>query len=323
MKTAVVVVAAFIVDLLIADPYWLPHPVRFFGRVIVFLEKVIRRFARRPFALRLGGVFLALLLPVGVFWAVKLGLAVLSRWHQVLGLAAEVYIVATTLALKGLAAAAGAVRRPLVAGNLPVARERVAAIVGRDTAALDVQGVVRAAVESVAENTVDAVVAPLFYAFIGGAPLALAYRAVNTLDSMVGYRNERYHYLGWAAARLDDLANFLPARLAGGLFILAAVLLRGDWRRVWRTIRRDGQKHPSPNSGISEAAVAGFLGVRLGGPATYQGVPSFRPYLGDPLVELHPEHIAAAVRLLYVVAGLALLVGVSLRALVAFGVGKQ
>ncbi|MGQ9512367.1 adenosylcobinamide-phosphate synthase CbiB [Thermodesulfitimonas sp.] len=322
MKTAIVVAAAFVVDLLIADPYWLPHPVCFFGRVIVFLEKVIRRFARRPFALRLGGVFLALLLPVGVFWAAKLGLAALSRWNQVLGLAAEVYLVATTLALRGLAVAAAAVRHSLLAGNLPLARERVAAIVGRDTAALDTQGVVRATVESVAENTVDAVVAPLFYAFIGGAPLALAYRAVNTLDSMVGYRNERYRYLGWASARLDDLANFLPARLAGGLFILAAVLLRGDWRRVWRTIRRDGRKHPSPNSGISEAAVAGFLGVRLGGPATYQGVLSFRSYLGEPLVPLTPEHIGAAVRLLYVVALLALLAGVGLHILLAFEVGK-
>lgn len=323
MKTAIIVVAAFVIDLLIADPYWLPHPVRFFGRVIVFLEKVIRRFARRPFALRLGGVFLALLLPAGVFWVAKVGIASLARWHQVLGLAVEVYLVAATLALKGLAAAAAGVQHPLIAGNLPLARERVAAIVGRDTAALDAQGVVRAAVESVAENTVDAVVAPLFYAFVGGAPLALAYRAVNTLDSMVGYRNERYRYLGWASAKLDDLANFLPARLAGGLFVLATVLLGGDWRRVWRTIRRDGHKHLSPNSGISEAAVAGFLGVRLGGPATYQGVPSFRPYLGDPLGELHPEYIAAAVRLLYVVAGLSLLIGVGLRALVTFGVGKQ
>lgn len=322
MKTAIVVVAAFIIDLLIADPYWLPHPVRFFGRVIVFLERVIRSVARRSFALRLGGVFLALLLPAGVFWVTKVGLAALAQRHQVLGSVIEVYLIAATLALKGLATAAAGVQHPLVAGNLPLARKRVAALVGRDTASLDAQGVVRATVESVAENTVDAVVAPLFYAFIGGAPLALAYRAVNTLDSMVGYRNERYRYLGWASARLDDLANFLPARLAGALFVLAAVLLRGDWRRVWRTIRRDGRKHPSPNSGISEAAMAGFLGVRLGGPATYQGVPSFRPYLGEALVELQPEHIVVAVRLLHVVALLALLAGIGLRALVAFGVGK-
>uniref|UniRef100_A0A7C1FFF6 Cobalamin biosynthesis protein CobD n=1 Tax=Ammonifex degensii TaxID=42838 RepID=A0A7C1FFF6_9THEO len=318
MKTAIVAVAAFLVDILIADPRSLPHPVRVFGRVIVFLEKVIRGIARRPLALRLGGVFLALCLPAGVFWTTKLGLVALSQRSQVLGLLAEVYLVATTLALKGLAQAAEEVRRSLVAGNLQLARERVAAIVGRDTANLGPQEVVRAAVESVAENTVDAVVAPLFYTIVGGAPLALAYRAVNTLDSMVGYRDERYRYLGWASARLDDLANFLPARLAGALFVLAAVLLRGNWRRVWRTIRRDGRKHPSPNSGISEAAVAGFLGVRLGGPAIYQGVPSFRPYLGESLVSLAPEHIGDAVRLLYVVGLLALLVGVSLRALVAF-----
>lgn len=317
-----IVLGAFLLDLLAGDPPWLPHPACFFGWVIAAYERLVRRFAREPLALLAGGILLAVLLPAGTYIVTAQGLEMLYRWHHAAGFFIEVYLVATTIAVRGLGAAAEAVRQALVTGDLPLARKQVAALVGRDTATLDAQGVVRAAVESVAENTVDAVVAPLFYAFIGGAPLALAYRAVNTLDSMVGYRNERYRYLGWASARLDDLANFLPARLAGGLFVLATVLLGGDWRRVWRTICRDGRKHPSPNSGISEAAVAGFLGVRLGGPATYQGIPSFRPYLGEALGELQPEDIATAVRLLYLVALLALVVGLGLRVLLAFGVGK-
>lgn len=318
MKNAVIVLA-FVLDLLAGDPPWLPHPVRFFGRVIAAYERLVRWLAREPLALLAGGILLAVLLPAGTYIAAARGLEMLYRWHHAAGFLVELYLVATTIAVKGLGTAAGAVRRALAAGELPLARERVAALVGRDTASLDRAGVVRAAVESVAENTVDAAVAPLFYAFLGGAPLALVYRAVNTLDSMIGYRYGDYLYLGWAAARLDDLLNFLPARLTGLLFVLAAFLLRGDWRQVWRVMRRDGRKHPSPNSGIPEAAMAGFLGVELGGPSTYQGIPALRPRIGEPLAPLGPEQITAAVRVLYVVAFLALVAGYGIR--VAFGSG--
>lgn len=313
MQNIFVVLSAFVFDLLVGDPPWLPHPVRLLGRVIWFLERLIRRLAGGPAGLWVGGVFLAVIVPVGAYMVADKGLELLYRWHREAGFLAEVYLVAMSMAVKGLSAAAEAVRRPLAAGDLAISREQVAAIVGRDTAQLDAEGVVRAAVESVAENTVDAVVAPLFYAFAGGAPLALAYRAVNTLDSMVGYRDQQYRHLGWASARLDDLLNFVPARLTGLLITLAAFFRRGDWRRVWRVMRRDGRKHPSPNSGIPEAAMAGFLGVQFGGPSSYRGVISFRPYLGEPLAPLGPEHIAAAVRVLYTVAFLALVLGFGIR----------
>jgi adenosylcobinamide-phosphate synthase len=314
MKNTFLVSYAFLLDLLVGDPLWLPHPVRFFGWVAYLSERFIRRVARERVALLVGGIFLVVVLAGGTYVAAVRGLELAYRWHHAAGFFIEVYLVATTIAVRGLGAAAEAVRRALVTGDLPLARKRVAALVGRDTAGLDAQGVAKAAVESVAENSVDAAVAPLFYAFLGGAPLALLYRLVNTLDSMMGYRDERYRYLGWAAARLDDLLNFVPARLAGLLFVLAAFLTRGDWRRVWRTVRRDGHKHPSPNSGIPEAAMAGFLGVQLGGPRSYRGVPSFRPYLGEPLVPLGPEHLTRAVRMLYLVAFLALAAGCGIRA---------
>lgn len=318
MQNAFVVLSAFVFDFLVGDPSWLPHPVRFLGRVIWFFERLIRRLAGGPAALWVGGVFLSIVVPVGTYMAADAGLDLLYRWHREAGFLAEVYLVAMSIAVKGLSAAAEAVRRPLVAGNLAAAREQVAAIVGRDTTQLDAGGVVRAAVESVAENSVDAVVAPLFYAFAGGAPLALAYRAVNTLDSMVGYRDQQYRHLGWASARLDDLLNFIPARLTGLLITLAAFPGRGDWRRVWRVMRRDGRKHPSPNSGIPEAAMAGFLGVQLGGLIQYKGVLSSRPLLGEPLVPLRPEHIARAVRMLNGVAMLAVGTGIGLRLLISY-----
>lgn len=316
MECVFVILAALLVDLLISDPPWLPHPVRFLGRVIAFFECLIRRLGQNRIILAAGGIIVAVTLPATTFLLTEKALAMLYRLSREVGIFCEVYLISTTIALKGLATAAQAVRRPLVEGNLSLARERVGEIVGRETAHLDVEGVTRAAVESVAENTVDAVVAPLFFAFIGGAPLALAYRAVNTLDSMIGYRHGDYRYLGWASARLDDLLNYLPARLTGALFVMAAFLRGGDWRRVYRTLRRDAHRHASPNSGIPEAAMAGYLGVELGGACRYKGVISLRPRIGEAIVRLEPEHITEAVKMLFTVAVIALLLGSLLRFLV-------
>ncbi|MNI51510.1 cobalamin biosynthesis protein [compost metagenome] len=191
-----------------------------------------------------------------------------------------------------------AVYKELRKGDIPAARSALGMIVGRDTAALDSPEIVRGTVETVAENIVDAVISPLFYALLGGAPLAMAYRAVNTLDSMVGYKNDKYRDLGWASARLDDVANYIPARLTALLLTLCARLLRLDWRRCWHMVRRDARKHPSPNSGYPESAVAGALGIRLGGFNVYHGVTSFRAYMGDPLRSLEPEDIIVASRLM-------------------------
>jgi len=220
----------------------------------------------------------------------------------------EIALIYTTLATHSLFSESFAVLRALREGDLEGARRSLAMIVGRDTDHLDEAGIVRAVVETVAENASDAVVAPLFYAFLGGAPLALAYKAVNTLDSMFGYKDERFLHFGWASAKLDDLANYVPARLTGALMVLAAWHLRMDWRAAWRVMVRDGRKNPSPNSGIPEAAAAGALGVQLGGINFYFGKPSAKEMIGDRVKELEREDITRAHRLMIACSLLALAV---------------
>ncbi|MOA09758.1 cobalamin biosynthesis protein [compost metagenome] len=187
--------------------------------------------------------------------------------------------------------------------DLPAARRSLGMIVGRDTDDLAQPEIVRGTVETVAENIVDAVVSPLFYALIGGAPLAMAYRAVNTLDSMVGYKNDKYINLGWASARLDDVANFIPARLTALMLIGASWLLKLDARGALRMVRRDASSHPSPNSGYPESAVAGALGIRLGGHNSYHGVMSFRAYMGDHTRDMESEDILRTSKLMFLVSG--------------------
>ncbi|MGO0122747.1 adenosylcobinamide-phosphate synthase CbiB [Desulfothermobacter acidiphilus] len=310
---------ALLIDLLLGDPRWLPHPVRWFGWAIERYERLWCRLATSPIALWVGGVLLALSLPAGVWWVSHWLLLLAGSYCWWLALILEAWMLSSTVALRGLGEAALAVYDCLQRGDLAGARREVGMIVGREVDRLDTPGVVRAAVESVAENTVDAVLAPLFYAFWGGAPLALAYRAVNTLDSMVGYRWGTYCYLGWASARLDDVLNFLPARLAAGLMVATAFLWRARPNHVWKVLLRDGRKHASPNSGLPEAAMAGLLGVRLGGPCFYRRGLYFHPYLGEELCPLHPEHIPQAVRVLYWVTFQGLLLGVILYSLCWYG----
>lgn len=200
--------------------------------------------------------------------------------------------------LKGLKDAGMAVYVELQKGDLPAARKALGMIVGRDTTSLDAPEIVRGTVETVAENIVDAIISPLFYALIGGAPLAMAYRAVNTLDSMVGYKNDKYRDLGWASARLDDVANFIPARITALLLALCAGMLRLDWRSCLQMVKRDAHLHPSPNSGYPESAVAGALGIRLGGENVYHGVASFRAYMGDPVRTMEPNDIIQTSRMM-------------------------
>lgn len=301
--------ASVLLDLLIGDPRWLPHPVIWMGKAISGLEAAIRRRvpARRYKA---AGVLLPLCVAGGAFlltWAAVWLLARVSPW---LAAAASVVLIATTIAAKGLRQAGLDVKAALDGGDLPASRRALSMIVGRDTADLPAHEVARGAVETVAENIVDAVISPLFYALIGGAPLAMAYRAVNTLDSMVGYKNEKYIHLGWASARLDDIANYIPARITALLLIAAAWLQRLDAGRAWRAVRRDAQRHPSPNSGFPEAAVAGALGIRLGGENVYHGVKSFRAYMGERTRETEPGDIKQAARLLYAATAGFTLIGV-------------
>ncbi|MFN3466723.1 MAG: adenosylcobinamide-phosphate synthase CbiB, partial [Candidatus Brocadiales bacterium] len=218
-----------------------------------------------------------------------------------------------SLSLKCLGDEAKKVLSALEAGELDTARRRLSGIVGRDTQELGEDQIIRASVETVAENTVDGILSPLFYAFIGGPALAMAYKAVNTLDSMIGYKNERYLHFGWAAARLDDLANYVPARFASRLIPLASLLAGLRYKECYFFALRDGGKHPSPNSGIPEAAFAGALGIQLGGPSTYGGILSDKPLLGEPIESMSTHKIKDSIKLAYITSFLALALGVVTR----------
>lgn len=315
MKFNAAIPWGFALDLLLADPEGMPHPVVYMGKAITALEGVLRpRLPKTPRGELLGGAVLAAALPAGTFAAASGACRAARRLHPAAGFALETLWCWQALALKGLAAESGRVQAELERGDLPAARKAVARIVGRDTEALPAEGVAKAAVETVAENFSDGVAAPLFYLLIGGAPLALAYKAVNTMDSMVGYKNDRYLYFGRAAARLDDAANYLPSRLAALCWIGGAFLTGQDGRGAWRIWRRDRRNHASPNSAQTESACAGALGVQLAGPASYFGKRVDKPAIGDPGRPVEPEDIARANRTLYAAGGLALGAGLLARA---------
>lgn len=290
---------ALALDLVLGDPVWLPHPVRGLGRLITWLEGRLYPQERHPGRERGRGVVLTVTV-VGGTLVTTTALLWLAR-HLLPGLEVwlTAYFVYTSVAIRDLGRAAAVVHWPLRQGNLQEARQQLQLIVSRDTGHLPEEEIARATVETVAENTVDAVIAPLFYAFLGGAPLAMAYRAANTLDAMVGYKNERYRDFGRAAARLDDAANFFPARIGGVVMLGTAAILGYDWRRAWHTWRGEAFRHPSPNAGIPEAVMAGALGVRLGGTNFYCGRPEERPVIGAKLAPAQGEHIGLAVRVMY------------------------
>jgi adenosylcobinamide-phosphate synthase len=299
----VLIIFAIAIDLVIGDPRSLPHPVVLIGRFISAFERLWNRGTAQQ--RRVSG-FLLTTIVVGGVWVISwLALALLERLHPGLALIAELWLLSTALAIKGLGDAARAVIQPLTQGDLPAARTALGMIVGRDTQNLDEAEITRGTVETVAENTVDGITAPLFFALIGGAPLALAYKAVNTLDSMVGYKNQRYADFGFPSAKLDDLANWVPARLTALCLWLAGLLLslsgvvRLRWQGALRGTFRDAPRHPSPNAGWPEAMVARLLGVQLGGTNVYQGVVSHRATLGKPFEVLRVSHITATLRLMH------------------------
>ena len=310
------VLGGFVLDTLFGDPPWLPHPVVLMGKAISALEKRLRaRMPQTPQGELLGGAVVAFTLPVGTFLLtslVCLGAAKLSPW---LGLAVQMFWCGQALAAKGLAQESTNVYRALIKPDLPAARKAVSRIVGRDTQNLTLEGVTKAAVETVAENASDGVIAPLLYMLLGGAPLALTYKAINTMDSMLGYKNEKYLYFGRAAAKLDDAANYLPSRLAGLLWCAAAALTGNSPKGAWRIWRRDRRSHASPNSAQTESACAGALGVQLAGPAYYFGEYYAKPTIGDPLRPIEPEDIRRANRMMYTESVLALAVGLAVRAI--------
>lgn len=276
------------------------------------LEKICRKLASTPGALRLAGVFTTL----SITSTVGLGSWQLLLWiREFSALAASataIYLAYTTLSIRGLDLAGGEVLGYLRSGRRDLARSSLGMIVGRDTGTADDCEIVRAVIETVAENTSDGVVAPLFYLAIGGVPSAFAYKAVNTLDSMIGYRNDRYRDFGWASARLDDVINLVPARLTAVLVIAGSFVLRLGWKEYFRAVLQDARLQPSPNSGYPEAAYAGALGVRLGGTNFYNGRPVRKAYLGKPFRELKPKQYSQVRWLLYFTSAEALLVSIGL-----------
>ncbi len=288
------ILIAVAMDLLVGDPRWFPHPVRLIGWLINRAESFSRGLGGSG---RVAGVVLALVV-VGVCAACGWGLlAGAMRVHPLAGDVVGILMIYFCLAGRDMVRHSEAVRKRLVANDLPGARKAVGMIVSRDAGGLDEAGVCRSAVESVAENLVDGVISPLLFAAVAGPVGAVAFKAVSTLDSMVGYKNEKYIHLGWASARLDDLANFIPARLTCPFIALAAGLLKHNPVRSLAICLRDRRLHSSINSAWSEAAFAGAMGIQLGGPASYGGKMVAHPHLGDLGEPIAPSHIRSANRL--------------------------
>ena len=291
-----VLAAAVALDLMIGDPRWLPHPIVWMGNSVSWCESRFRRLVPSPVAA--GGIF-ALFLIAATFLLSWLALTLAFAIHPLAGILLQAILLFYCFSARSLAQAAMDVAVPLIRGDLASARKMVGYIVGRETARLDEAGVTRATVETVAENFVDGFLSPLCFALVLGVPGAMAYKMVNTLDSMVGYKNARYFFFGRISARIDDAANFIPARIAVPVITLAAALLsfpRG--KRAWSTALSQGRNHKSPNAGYSEAAFSGALGVRMGGPNVYHGKRVDKPYIGAEFKDPLPAHISRSCELM-------------------------
>lgn len=309
MLTVAAVVAGFLLDALLGDPRRIPHPIVAMGNAIAWLEPRLRAaFPDTPSGARRAGVVLVAVLCAGSFGAAWCLIAVAGLVHPLLGFAVETWLCYQALAACELRRQSMRVVRELTREGLPAARRAVGMIVGRDTEALDERGVLKAAVETVAENTADGVVGPLVYLIVGGAPLGMLYKAVNTMDSMVGYKNERYLDFGRAAARVDDVLGFIPARLAALCMIAAAPAAGLSAKGAWRIWRRDRFNHASPNSAQTESAMAGALGVELAGSAVYFGKLVEKPTMGDATRPIEREDVRRANRLMVLASALSLVV---------------
>lgn len=296
-------VTGFMLDLIVGDPHSLPHPVCLIGRLISTLEKRLHTEASKgqPEKERRSGAFLVLLVLLCTGMVTLLFLAASYKLHPLLGVAVETVMTCQILATKCLRQESMKVYDCLNRGSLPDARKAVAMIVGRDTDELDEAGVIRAAVETVAENTSDGVIAPMLYTALGGPVFGFLYKAVNTMDSMIGYKNDRYLHFGRTAAKLDDVVNYLPSRISAWLMIGVSFLPGKGYngKEAYRIYKRDRRKHASPNSAQTEAACAGALGVRLLGDASYFGKVVHKPQIGDAVREIENEDIRRVNRLLY------------------------
>ena len=310
-------VTGFILDFIFGDPAWIYHPVRIIGKGIELGERLLRRICGEKHLTAAGAVLW--LMTAGLSFLFPLGLLFLAyRIHPGLGFALESFWCFQILAARSLCRESGKVYDRLQENDLPGARRAVSMIVGRDTESLTAEGVTKAAVETVAENTSDGVTAPLIYLMIGGAPLGFLYKAVNTMDSMLGYKNDRYLYFGRVPAGMDDIFNYIPARLTALLMIAAAYLTGLDGKNAWKIYRRDRKKHASPNAAQTESVCAGALRVQLAGDAVYFGKLYKKEFIGDSLRPIEPQDIRRTQRLMYVTALLVLFLCGGIKAALIF-----
>lgn len=312
--------AGFILDLLVGDPYKIPHPIRWIGSLIARLDKKLlgKRDEAKVTSERLRGLFMWLIV-MTVTIALSGGALFASyRIHVLFGIVLEAILTCYCLATKSLKDESMKVYKALKTGDIKASRRAVSMIVGRDTESLDEAGVTRAAVETVAENTSDGSIAPLIFTCIGGPVLGLAYKAINTMDSMVGYHNDRYENFGFFPARLDDIANFFPARISALLMIASCLFLGKEYDAAgaYRIFKRDRFNHKSPNSAQTESACAGALGLRLAGDAVYFGKKVEKPFIGDDKRPIEAEDIKRANKLMYMTAILAFVIGAGILTLV-------
>lgn len=307
-------VTGAVIDLIVGDPHWLPHPVVLIGKLISALEKLLRRiFPKTERGENAAGGMLWVIVCAVSFLAAAALLMLCYHFSKWLGFGVESIMCWQCLAARSLRDESMKVKKTLDTGDFEASRRAVSMIVGRDTAALDEKAVARAAVETVAENTSDGVIAPLLFLAIGGGPLGMLYKAVNTMDSMLGYTEEPYKNFGLVPAKADDIFNFIPARLSALIMLLGGGLLGFDLKNGWKIFRRDRYKHASPNSAQTESVMAGLLGLRLAGDAYYHGVLHKKEFIGDPIREIEPEDIRRSNRVMFMTAALALVLFCALR----------
>ncbi len=306
------VALGFLLDFIIGDPYKIPHPVVYIGKCISFFDKKLRRGNSNPGDLPRGTLTAVCVILISTVFP---ALILFGAWliHPVIYFVVDSLMCGQLLAARQLVREAGKVQHALEKGDVEAARKAVSLIVGRDTEVLDDKGICRAAVETVAENGSDGVIAPLFWMFLFGAVGGFFYKSINTMDSMLGYKNEKYLYFGRTAAKTDDVVNFLPARLSALLMIAVCPLCKLDAKNAWRIFRRDRLKHASPNAAQTESACAGALRLQLAGDAVYGGVVHKKEYIGDPVKEIEPMDITRAGRMMYAASFAMLILGLLLR----------
>lgn len=301
----------FILDLIIGDPNNPVHPVRIIGRLCSFLEKIMRKVFKN--SLKLAGLIVWILTVVVTFLVTFLIVDAARKFNLYFGIILEGIIIYMCISSKGLVVEGRKVIKYLLKNDIEGARKQLSYIVGRDTQSLDEKGIVRAVVETIAENMSDGVIAPIFYAGIFGAPLAMAYKAVNTMDSMFGYKNDKYMEFGFFPAKLDDVFNYIPARITGIIIVISSFILRYDYKNSFRIYKRDRYNHTSPNSAHPEAAMAGALDVQLGGANYYFGKLVEKPTIGDKLKEIEIKDVESTARILYLSAFISYIIMIAIR----------